>query len=203
MVRYYGEVGIRIGCLPHWKLGEGEMLKLKSFSGVIGAALLLWLGVADARAQAVYGTDYLSFDGVGVVLDNPTSAACQSINVNFNSTYRVVYRWTNNPSLISDALSFIIGDHAIARIQSTQQPSLSLNGSSTVFWSFINRLSNFNGNAGATTTSMSISTGLGNPVSLAAGNIKIVNGIIPDFPGNFTAGCTVNNFHAALVAVPQ
>ena len=40
---------------------------------MIGAALLLWLGLVDARAQ-VYGTDYLSFEGVGFVLDNPTSS---------------------------------------------------------------------------------------------------------------------------------
>ena len=178
------------------------MSKRRCFTGMIGAALLLWLGLVDARAQ-VYGTDYLSFEGVGFVLDNPTSSNCQSIGINFGAVYKVVYRWSNNPSLVADALSIVNNDHAVLRIISTQPPNFSLNGSSTVTWTAIDRHSNFNNNVGATTTSMAISTGLGGPVSLAAGNIKIVNGNIPNFLANTTAACTITNFHAALVAIPN
>jgi hypothetical protein len=179
------------------------MSKQKFFTGAISAALLLWLGLVDARAQAVYGTDYLSFEGVGVVLDNPTSPGCQSINVNFGSVYKVVYRWTANPSLVADALSFIIGDHAVSRLISTQSPNFSLNGSSTVTWTYINRHADFGNGVGATTTTMTILSGLNGPVTLGTGNIKIVNGNIPNFPANTTAGCTLTNFHAALVAIPN
>jgi hypothetical protein len=31
-----------------------------------------------------YGTNYLAFAGEGVVLDSPTTSACQSNNINFN-----------------------------------------------------------------------------------------------------------------------
>jgi hypothetical protein len=177
------------------------MLKRKFFSGALGAALVLWLGLADTRAQT-YGVDYLSFQGTGVVLDNPTSPACQSINVNPNNVYGVIYRWTANPTLVTDALSIIIGDHAISRLVSTQGPNFSLNGTSTISWTFINRHADFGNNILPSTATMSISTGLGAPVSLAAGNIKIVNGNIPFFPAN-GSGCTVTNFHAALVAIPN
>jgi hypothetical protein len=126
------------------------MRKWKFCSGILGAALVMWFGLADARAQT-YGVDFLSFQGIGVVLDNPTSATCQSIGVNYGDTFTIVYRWTNNPSLVSDALSIIIDGHSVSRIVSTQSPNFSLNGTSTVTWTYINRHADFKaGEAGAT-----------------------------------------------------
>jgi hypothetical protein len=178
------------------------MRNWKFASCILAAALVVWFGPAGARAQT-YGVDYLSFQGTGVVLDNPTSAACQSVNVNYGSTYIVVYRWTNNPSLIADALSFISDDKQVFRIISTQSPNFSLNGTSNVTWAYINRLANFGSGVAATTSTMTIQSGLNAPVSLGTGNIKITNGIINNMYGNASVACTINNFHAALVAIPE
>ncbi len=55
---------------------------------VIGAAALLGFGLCGASAQT-YGVDYLAFQGTGVILDNPTSATCQTKNFNFGSTFTI------------------------------------------------------------------------------------------------------------------
>src|SRR5271170_4358646 len=173
----------------------------KSTSMIVGlasAVFALILSLADARAQ-VYGTDYISFEGVLVVLDNPTSSACQADQVFYNYQYRVSYRFTVNPSLIADALAlFPSGDNA-ARMRSTQT-SGSLNGSSTTEWIFINHYANSDSSVLASSSNLTISSGLGQPVSLATGNIKILGSI-----NNFLSwsDCNIASVHAALVVLPQ
>jgi hypothetical protein len=176
------------------------MSKRLFFSGFLCMATALGLASSPVQAQ-VYGTDYLSFQGTGIVLDNPTSAACQSIGVNYGDTYTVIYRWAATTAIV-DALSIIIDAHSVTRIISTSTTG-SLNGTSTVTWAYINRHADFASGVAATTTTMTISSGLNQPVSLGTGNIKIVNATINNFFGNATAACTVNNFHAALVAIPN
>jgi hypothetical protein len=179
--------------MPNWNI----------LTRALATAAVLGVGFADARAQT-YGVDYLSFQGAGVVLDNPTSAACQSVNVNYGSTFIVVYRFSNNPSVIADALAFVADDKQAFRIISTTGPNFSLNGTSTVSWSYINRHADFgNGVASTSQTTMTIASGLNAAVTLGTGNIKITNATIQNFFGNTTAGCTINNFHAALVAIPE
>jgi hypothetical protein len=178
--------------MPNWIFLTGALVS----AAVFGATL------SDARAQT-YGVDYLSFQGTGVVLDNPTSAACQSVSVNFGSTFIIVYRWTANPALIADAMSFIADDKQAFRIISTSGPNFSLNGPSNVTWAVINRHADFQSGVAATTSNLTIQSGLNQPVSLGTGNIKITNGQINNMFGNATVGCTINNFHAAAVAIPQ
>jgi hypothetical protein len=169
---------------------------------VLATAVVFGAALSDARAQT-YGVDYLSFQGTGVVLDNPTSTACQSVNVNFGSTFIIVYRWSANPTAIADALSLISDDKQVFRIISTSGPNFSLNGSSNVTWAYINRHADFGSGVAATTSNLTIQSGLNQPVSLGTGNIKITNGQINNMFGNATVGCTINNFHAAAVAIPQ
>jgi hypothetical protein len=64
-------------------------LSLRLF-GLAGAVFAFVFCSVDARAQAVYGTDYLSFEGVLIVLDNPTSSACQSHQIIYGDQYRVM-----------------------------------------------------------------------------------------------------------------
>ena len=167
-------------------------------AGLASAVFALALSSADARAQT-YGTDYISFEGVLVVLDNPTSSTCQADDVYYNYTYRVSYRFTVNPSLISDALAlFPSGDNA-AKIKSTQS-SGSLNGSSTTEWIFINHYANSDNSVLASSSNLTILSGLGQPVSLTTGNIKILGSI-----NNFLSysDCNIASVHAALVVIPQ
>src|SRR5215472_1228816 len=72
------------------------------------------LGTSSVSAQE-YGGDYLSFRGEGVVLDNPTTTQCQSIGINFNTNFFVIYRFAAIPALIADALYFVSGDNASFR----------------------------------------------------------------------------------------
>ena len=177
---------------------------MRNFSyiqAVAGAAALFGVGLGDARAQ-VYGTDYLAFQGTAVVLDNPTSAACQANNINFNKTYTIVYRFSANPAVTSDAMSFIIGNDSVHRIFPTA-PATSLAGGApvAVTWTHINRFSNFSGGILPGNSTMTILAGNNTAVGLGTGNIKIVNGTIDNFFS--TAGCTVQNLHGAAVAIPQ
>jgi hypothetical protein len=167
-------------------------------AGLTSAVFALALSLAEAGAQT-YGTDYISFEGVLVVLDNPTSSGCQSDGINYDNQYRVSYRFTNNPSVISDALAlFPAGDNA-AKIKSTQT-SGSLNGSSTTEWIYINHYANSDSSVLASSSNLTISSGLGQPVSLATGNIKILGSI-----NNFLSysNCNIASVHAALVVIPQ
>jgi hypothetical protein len=161
-----------------------------------------WLAsFAGAQAQ-VYGTDYLSFQGMAVVLDNPTSAACQAIGINYDGRFRVTYRYTANPSVIADAIVFFPDgsrDPGAAKMISTQSPNFSLAGSSTISWNYIN---SYGGSGSGLTSSsnLTILAGINTPVGLGTGNIKIT-GSIGDFLSN--SGCNINQIHAALVAIPQ
>jgi hypothetical protein len=167
-------------------------------AGLASAVFALILSLADARAQ-VYGTDYISFEGVLVVLDNPTSSACQADQVNYNDQYRVSYRFTVNPSLIADALALFPSGANAARMRSTQT-SGSLNGSSTTEWIFINHYANSDSSVLASSSNLTISSGLGSPVSLGTGNIKILGSI-----NNFLSwsDCNIASVHAALVVIPE
>lgn len=167
-------------------------------AGLASSVFALILSLDDARAQ-VYGTDYISFEGVLVVLDNPTSTTCQAHQIFYSDTYRVSYRFTVNPSLIADALAlFPSGDNA-ARMRSTQT-SGSLNGSSTTEWIFINHYANTDISVLASSSNLTISSGLGSPVSLGTGNIKILGSI-----NNFLSwsDCNIASVHAALVVIPE
>src|SRR5437588_4448747 len=95
---------------------------------VCGIAALL--GTSSVSAQT-YGTDYESFRGEGVILDNPTPAACQNFDINFGTTFFFIYRFSANPAVIADALYFVSGRQSAFRIVSTQSPTFSLNGTST------------------------------------------------------------------------
>src|SRR3954453_15441817 len=111
--------------------------------------------VNGAKAQT-YGTDYVAFEGRGVVLDNPPSAACQSIGVAFGSVFTIVYRFSADPSVIADALAFVGNGRSEGRIISTQSPNFSLNGTNTVTWTYIGRHADFQGGILPSTTSMTI-----------------------------------------------
>src|SRR5271154_1744546 len=175
------------------------MYKMTSMiTGLTGSLFALALCSGSAKA-ATYGVDYLSFEGVLVVLDNPTSAGCQADGINYNSQYRISYRFTVNPSVIQDALAlFPSGDNA-ARMRSTQT-SGSLNGSSTTEWIFINHYANSDNSVLASSSNLTILSGLGQPVSLTTGNIKILGSI-----NNFLSysDCNIASVHAALVVIPQ
>jgi len=180
------------------------MYKLTSMiTGFAGSVFALALCSGNASAQAVYNTDFISFEGTLVVLDNPTSAGCQAVGVNYNNQYRVSYRFTVSPSLIQDALVlFASGDNA-AKMLSTQPTTGSLNGSATTEWIYINHYGNSTGTPPgplASSSNLIISSGLGQPLSLATGNIKILGSI-----NNFLAeqNCNVASVHAALVVIPQ
>ena len=168
-------------------------------AAVVCSAVAGLLGTSSVSAQ-VYGTDYLSFRGEGVILDNPTTSACQSININFNTNFFVIYRFTANPSLIADALYFVSGVNSSFRILSTQSPNFSLNGTSTFTSTDENRMGSLANGSG--TSTITILSGLGAPVTTGTGNIKFVNGSITNFFGN-SVGCNITNFHGAAVAIPQ
>jgi hypothetical protein len=178
------------------KQGGDDMMRF-----VFRLSCLMFFSLASfAGAQAqVYGTDYLSFEGTAVILDNPTSAACQADGIYYDYKYRLTYRFTANPSLIADAIAFYPGGDNAVRMISTQSPNFSLSGASTVSWSDINHYANYN--SGLTSSSnLTILAGINTPVGLGTGNIKIT-GSIGDFL-NYS-GCTINQIHAALVAIPQ
>jgi hypothetical protein len=171
------------------------MYNLKS-AGAASVAVLLFFNLSDARAQ-VYGTDYLSFEGSLYILDNPTSAVCQSRGFNYGQEFIAIYRYTANPSLIADALA-INSAYSVNRIISTQSPNFSLAGPSTGNWIWMNGHGRY-GTLGNSGSNLTILSGLNQPVTLATGNIKIL-GSINDFIGN--SGCNINSVHGALVARP-
>jgi hypothetical protein len=176
------------------------MYKLPSMITALASSVFaLTLCSSNASAQAVYNTDYISFEGVLVVLDNPTSPGCQAAGINFNDTYRVSYRFTVNPSVIQDAfVLFPSGDNA-TRMRSTQT-SGSLNGPSPTEWIYINHYANADSAVLPSSSNLTISSGLGQPLTLATGNIKILGSI-----NNFLSqsNCNISSVHAALVVIPQ
>jgi hypothetical protein len=155
-------------------------------------------GLAGAQAQ-VYGTDYISFEGTAVVLDNPTSPACQADGIHYNDQYRVSYRYTANPSVISDALAFYPSGDNAAKMNSTQSPSLSLSGPSTTTWSYINHYGN-EGSGLTSSSNLNIESTLDTGVTLGTAVVKIRGSI-----GDFLAwnNCNISQIHAALVLIPQ
>jgi hypothetical protein len=155
------------------------------------------LGTSTVSAQ-VYGTDYLAFRGEGVVLDNPTSAGCQSQNINFGTTFFFIYRFTANPSSVAEAIDLTSGNGSTFRMLSTQSPGFSFNGTSTYSWTLFNRHGDFFSGTG--TSTITIASGLGQPVNTGTGNLKFTQGNISAF---FGSGCSITNFHAAAVAVPN
>jgi hypothetical protein len=160
---------------------------------VCGAAL----GCATAGAQE--GTTFLAFEGSLFILDNPTSATCQSKNVNFANIYQVIYRFSASPSASNPDAIEIRSDRGSSVHISTQSPNFSLNGSSTTTIDWVNKYA-FTGTLSPSSSSLTILTGLNQPVSLAAGNIKIL-GSINDFLG--ISGCNIGSVHAALVSSPN
>ena len=165
-----------------------------------GFALASSILISEASAQT-YGTDYLSFKGWGVILDNPIAAPCAAAPYNFstNQRFEIVYRFSANPSLIADAFTFRTESGTLFRIISTQSPNFSLSGASTTNWEDINRKGDFHN--GSSSSNLTILSGLGQPVGLATGNLKVINGQITDFDG--ISGCNITNFHGAAVAIPQ
>jgi hypothetical protein len=180
------------------------MLRLdRTWGGLLAAMFVLLFGFVDAQAQT-YGTDYLSFEGALYVLDNPTSGACQSHGINFGDAYRMVYLFTNNPSnanISADAITLFPQGAAAARMHSTQFP-FSLAGTSTIVWIFFDSYGKFNSYAPipSISSTLTIVSGLGAPVSLATGNIKIL-GSIPSFLG--WPDCNIGSVHGAAVAKPN
>lgn len=177
---------------------QGKRMRTSSWSVLVLSGALVCTAFTGAHAQPVYFTDYVTFKGEGTILDNPTSAACQSIGFNFGTRFTVTYRFTANPALVADAITFMSEGHSIYRIVSTQAPNFSLNGTNTTDWRGINRFSNANNGTSAAT--LTIASGINGPVGLGTGNMKITNGQINDF---YTAGCTINNFRAAMVVIPN
>jgi hypothetical protein len=175
------------------------MYKLTSMIPALASSVFaLALCSGNAGAQT-YGTDYLSFEGVLVILDNPTSAACQADGISYNNQYRVSYRYTANPSVISDAFALFPGGDNATKFKSTQSGG-SLNGPSATEWVYINHYGNSDNSPLASSSNLTISSGLGQPVGLGTGNIKILGSI-----NNFLAfsDCNVTSVHAALVAIPK
>jgi hypothetical protein len=165
-------------------------------NALLGAACVVLFGIADARAQE--GVTYQSFTGTLFVLDNPTSPACQAVNVYFGNMYTVIYRFAINPAVVSDALA-ILGTLGEAVMASTQSPNFSLQGQSTTTWSYINIYA-FPGTSGPSSSNLTLQAGL-TGLPAAAGNANvIINGSINDFLG--FPGCDVARVHAALVRRP-
>jgi hypothetical protein len=166
------------------------------FSSVVAA----FIGMSAASAQT-YGTDYLTFKGWGVILDDPIPSACATAgNFRTNSRFKIVYRFSANPSVIADALTFTSEAESIYRIVSTQsQTDFSLDGISSTDYQIIDRMGNFS--SGSSGSWLQISAGSNQLVSLTTGNIKLTNSFITKFFG--IATCDLTNFHGAAVAVPQ
>src|SRR3974390_1390686 len=109
-------------------------------SALFGLASILWFGIGNAQAQE--GVTYQSFTGYMFVLDNPTSATCAAHNVNFASSYRIVYRIAIDPTVVVDALA-ILSERGEAQMYSTQSPGNSLQGPSTTGWNYINKYGSY------------------------------------------------------------
>ena len=182
------------------------MLKLNWSGGtLLVLAVAFCFGSVDARAQTpVYGTDYQSFHGRVYVLDNPPSPTCVTAGLAYGSEFTFVYRFVANPvgTLTQDALIFYVNDRAAWRILPTATPCLGcLNGGPVaVTWTGFNRLGNFSNSVDPSNSKMTIMAGNNTLVSVATGNMKIVNGTVDNFLGN--VGCTITNLHGAGVATP-
>jgi hypothetical protein len=176
-----------------------EDLMLKRWGRLLFLAVAFCFGPMDARAQ-VYGTDYQSFDGRVIVLDNPPSATCVAAGIAYGDQYTFVYRFVANPvgNITSDALAFNTG-RSEWRILPTTARSLN-GGPVAITWSGFNRLGNLSTNVGAGNSTMTILSGINMPVNVGTGNMKIVMGQIDNFFNN--SGCTIMNLHGAGVAVP-
>ena len=157
------------------------------------------LAVSDASAQT-YGTDYISFKGWGVILDNPISTACANDGFASNDRFEIVYRFSANTGNIVDALTFRSEDGSVFRIVSAS--TLSLNSASFALWQLVDRRGNFSSIPAnqVIQTNLTILSGANAPVTLGTGNIKITNGHIGAF---FGGGCNITNFHGAAVALPD
>ena len=161
------------------------------------SATVVFLGIANARAQE--GVTFQTFSGTLVVLDNPTTPACQAVNVYFTNMYSAIYRFAINPAVVPDALA-ILGTRGEAVMVSTQSPNFSLQGPSTTTWSYINIYA-FPGTFGPSSSNLTLQAGLtGLPVAAGNANV-IINGSINDFLG--FQGCNVTKVHAALVRNPD
>jgi flagellar basal body L-ring protein FlgH len=167
--------------------------RIALLSAIFGVAL----GCAKSEAQE--GTTYLTFQGSLFILDNPTNAACQAKNVNFGDIYTVIYRFSASPSSSNPDAIEVRSDRSNAVAISTQAPNYSLNGASTTVVDYVNKYA-FTGTLSPSSTNLTILTGLNAPVSLSAGNIKIL-GSWNDFLS--ISGCDIASVHAALVSSPN
>jgi hypothetical protein len=154
--------------------------------------LALFAGVSAAQAQV--NVTYYDFEGRGFVTTSPTSAACQADGIVFGSVFTDVYRFTLNPAIVSDALSFTTGDRATFRISSTTGPNFSLNGAVNTNWDYINTRAFAAGGPIPSSSDLAVSPFGTTTILQGALNIKIV-GTINDFIA--ISGCTVS-YRAAL-----
>ena len=160
-----------------------------------GAAFLALAGAGGAQAQNL--VTYMNFEGKGYILDNPTSAACQTAqNFQFGDEWTVVLKYTGfTGGVAPDTVSFVSG-HSVSNATAAG----SINGATALTWNYINQrgiVGNYVSSAGS---NMTVVAGSNAAISLATGNIKMT-GVINDFLGN--PGCTINVFHAALVVRPN
>jgi hypothetical protein len=164
---------------------------------IVGAVIGVTLSCVTVKAQE--GTNWLTFQGKLFVLDNPTSAACSSKNVNFGDIYDIKYRWTANPNNNPDAIEVASQRGSSVHI-STQSPNFSLNGFSTTTVEWTNKY-NFFGSISPSSTNLTILGGGGAvPININSGVARITGGI-NDFLG--ISGCNITSIHAALVVSPN
>jgi hypothetical protein len=173
---------------------------LKRWGILLFLAVAFCFGPVDARAQ-VYGTDYLSFHGRVIVLDDPPSPTCVAAGFKYQDEYTFVYRFVANPvgTITRDALLFDINARSEWRIIPTTAQSLN-GGPVAITWSGFNRFGNLSTDVGAGNSTMTILSGINTAVNVGTGNMKIVMGQIDNFFNN--SGCTIMNLHGAGVAFP-
>ena len=152
------------------------------------AAILSIFVSSNAIAQS-----YNSYEGRLFIVDNPTSAPCQSANINFGNVYTMIYRQTFDTANYSDGLS-IGSDRYHFLITSTQLPSRSLNryvvgGPSSTSNGMINsRAFGSSGVVGSTNLAIDRAfNGGGTPIA-STQNI-VISGTIDNF--NQNSGCNV------------
>jgi hypothetical protein len=151
---------------------------------VCGAILATLAGITSAHAQV--NVTFLDFEGRAFVETNPTSSACSMEGINFGDVDTIVYRFTLSPSTVSDSLSFT-GERSTWRVESTQSPSFSLNGSVPTRWDGIDSRASLVTDI-VTTSDLTFATG-GGTITAATQNVK-VKGTLNDFLGDL--GCTVD-----------
>ena len=117
------------------------------------AALGLFLGLSSAQAQSVQNVDYLSYEGVGIILgDTGTvtanspgtiSATCTNAGYAVGDTRLVTFRFNlgqSTPNPTFDALGFVSQRSVYRIVAVAPTPNLSLNtapSAATVNWSSI------------------------------------------------------------------